>query len=173
MDLIPVEMNDALRKIFGLQLNLQTKIRSNAGQCPIDDQTVAQRIEAIKGNLFALEHELHELADEMKWKDWTAGPPYINRDAAVKEAIDALHFLVNIFLHLSVTPEELLTRYVYKNEVNAKRQDTGYDGVSTKCPDCGRAAEDAGQSRIALNMGGTRHAITCQACGGIYKITSD
>lgn len=149
-DLIPVPLDDALRKIFGLQFNLQTKIRARAGQCPIAEQTLEQRITAIVGNVFALEHEAHELVDEMKWKDWTAGPPYLNRDAAVKEAIDMLHFLVNIFLHLGATPEEVLTRYVRKNEVNHDRQDAGYDGVSTKCPRCDRALEDVAIREIGI-----------------------
>jgi len=136
-----------------MQAELQRKIRGRIGQGEIADQTLTERIEAIKGNVLALEHELHELIDEMSWKDWTVGPPFINRDAAVKEGVDALHFLVNIFLHLDVTPAELLELYTAKNAVNHRRQDTGYDGVTTKCTGCGRALEDISLTQVHSDDG--------------------
>lgn len=135
-------MSDGLHLLFLMQDNLQRKIRSKIGQGEIADQTIEERIESIKGNVFALEHELHELIDEMKWKDWTTGPPFLNRDAAVKEAVDALHFLLNIFLHLDVTPDELMACFQTKNKVNHDRQDHDYDGINTKCTNCRRAFED-------------------------------
>ena len=150
---------DMLRHIFLLQDNLQDKIRSKNGEPDIIAQTVAQRVEAIKGNIFALEHELHELVDEMSWKDWTVGEPYINRDAAVKELVDVLCFFLNICLHLGVTPDELLTRYVEKNVINHRRQDESYDGVTTKCPNCRRALDDG---YVAL-IGDGVYVCTCGA----------
>jgi dimeric dUTPase (all-alpha-NTP-PPase superfamily) len=137
-DLMSVDMNDALRKIFGLQFNLQTKILGRI----MSDMTLTERIEYIKENVLAATDELHELLNETSWKSWASGDPYINRDAAVKEGVDVLHFLVNLFLALDVSPEELLTRYAGKNKVNHNRQDNGYDAVSTKCASCGRALED-------------------------------
>lgn len=135
-------MTDMLKQIFIQQANLQRKIRTKLGQGEIFDQTTAERVEALKMNVFALTHELHELIDETSWKEWAKVEPFINRDLAVKEAIDALHFLINIFLHLDVSPAELVERYTAKNAVNHTRQDHDYDGVSTKCPSCRRALED-------------------------------
>jgi dimeric dUTPase (all-alpha-NTP-PPase superfamily) len=135
-------MSDWLAQIFEMQAELQQKIRDKQGAPPIDEQSITERIESIKGNVLALEHELHELLDETKWKDWTVGEPFINRDQAVKESVDVLCFFLNILLHLAVTPSELFERYLAKNIVNNQRQDDDYDGVSTKCPGCGRALED-------------------------------
>lgn len=135
-------MTDMLEQIFVMQAKLQRKIRGKLGQVPIANQTTEERVEGIKMNVFALEHELHELIDETSWKEWAEVEPFINRDLAVKEAIDALHFLVNIFLHLDVSPTELVERFTTKNAVNHARQDSGYDAVSTKCPSCRRALED-------------------------------
>ena len=156
-------MSDWLEQIFNMQAELQAKIRSRIGEPPIPDQTTTQRIASIMGNVFALEHELHELVDEMKWKDWTAGEPFINRDAAVKEAVDVLCFFLNICLHLGVTPRELFERYLAKNIVNNARQDDGYDGVSTKCPGCRRALEDVVISQVH-GADGSVQAYWC-ACG--------
>ena len=114
-------------------------------------------------NVFALEHELHELVDETSWKEWADVEPFINRDAAVKEAVDALHFLINIMLHLDVTPVELLERYRAKNAVNHQRQDDGYDGVSTKCPKCHRALEDVVISEIHGDDGVRTFLCACGA----------
>lgn len=135
---------DALEQIFNLQRDLQRKINGYE----LSDQTITQRIDNIKLNVLACTDELHELLGEVSWKPWTQGEPYINRDAAVKEGVDALHFLVNLFLHLDVTPAELLERYTAKNRVNHARQETGYDGVTTKCPKCRRALEDLVISEI-------------------------
>lgn len=138
MDLLPVDDDDALRRIFALQFDLQEKI---LGQY-VTGLTLTERIAYIKEMVLAATDELHELLGEVSWKSWASVDPYINRDRAVKEAVDVMHFVVNIMLTLGVSPEELLTRYVSKNAVNHKRQDDGYDGVSTKCAGCSRALED-------------------------------
>ena len=151
-------MTDSLEKIFELQAELQRRINGY----DLDDQSVTQRIENIKLNVLACTDELHELLNETSWKPWAKGEPFINRDAAVKEGVDALHFMVNLFLHLGVSPAELLHRYTEKNEVNHRRQESGYDGVSTKCPRCRRALEDLTITQIHAEDG--RLIFWC-ACG--------
>lgn len=89
----------------------------------------------------ALVDELHEALNETGWKPW-ATSRHFNRDAYVDELVDALHFLVNLFLVADVEPEEVAERYVRKNQRNAERQKAGYDGVTGKCAVCGRALDD-------------------------------
>lgn len=99
-------------------------------------------IDFIHWNVTALVDELHELLGEIGWKPW-AKSRHINLEAARGEAIDAMHFLANIFLVLGLDDaEEVMRRYHTKHEKNAKRQEEGYDGVSTKCPGCKRAVDD-------------------------------
>jgi hypothetical protein len=99
-------------------------------------------IDFIHWNVTALTDELHELLAETGWKPW-AKSRHINLEAARGEAIDALHFLVNLFLVLGLDDaQEIMRRYHLKHEKNAKRQEEGYDGVSTKCPGCHRALDD-------------------------------
>jgi hypothetical protein len=54
-----------------------------------------------------------------------------------------LHFMLNGALLLGLDADEIIRRYDAKHEKNAKRQEEGYDGVSTKCGVCKRALDDA------------------------------
>jgi hypothetical protein len=92
-------------------------------------------------NVTATVDELHEMLGEMGWKPW-ATSRFINLEAARAEAIDALHFLLNIFLGLGMDAESIKLAYDNKHAKNIRRQEEGYDGVSTKCPGCGRALDD-------------------------------
>ena len=100
-----------------------------------------ERIWAIRWNILALEDELHEALGETGWKPW-ASSRHFNRDAFVSELVDAWHFLMNLFLIAGVDAEELTRAYNHKRDLNDARQRAGYDGVSTKCPNCGRALDD-------------------------------
>ena len=66
----------------------------------------------------------------------------MNEDAAKGELVDVFHFFMNLCMVAHMGPEELMQRYIEKRNVNAKRQEEGYDGVSTKCPECKRALDD-------------------------------
>lgn len=134
--------SDRLAAMLDAQRQLQEKINGYA----LESQTTEQRITNIKENVLALTDELHEVLGEMGWKSW-ATSRHLNRDAAVKEAIDAWHFLMNIFLHLGVDANELYTRYVAKRAVNERRQNTGYTGTE-KCPGCKCALDDVNISYV-------------------------
>lgn len=130
-------MSDRLAEIFGRQLELQKRI---TGKDP-RDLTGAERVEYIRVMTIALEDEMHEALGEVSWKPW-AKAEYFNRDAFVSELIDAMHFLVNLFLVAGADELEVAMLYALKSAKNHKRQDDGYDGVSTKCPICRRALDD-------------------------------
>lgn len=105
------------------------------------DEDRKPAIDFIHWNVTAATDELHELLGEIGWKPW-AKSRHINLDAARGEWIDALHFMLNIGLVLGM--DELMVKRLYdaKHQKNAKRQEEGYDGVSTKCQGCGRALDD-------------------------------
>ena len=128
-----------LHLIFDRQLKLQ---KESFGVDP-DDLSDEERIEFIKNMVLAATDELHEALNEVGWKPW-ASSRHINRDAYVGELIDVMHFLVNLFLAVGATADEVETRYQMKADKNARRQLEGYDGVANKCPDCRRAYDDIG-----------------------------
>lgn len=99
-------------------------------------------IDFIHWNITALADEAHELLAEIGWKPW-AKSRHINLEAARGEFIDMMHFMGNLALVLGMDDAaEIMRRYHAKHEKNAKRQEDGYDGVSTKCPGCKRALDD-------------------------------
>lgn len=105
------------------------------------DEDRKPAIDFIHWNVTALTDELHELLGEVGWKPW-AKSRHINLEAARGELIDAYHFMANLSLVLGMDANEIMRRYHEKHAKNAKRQEEGYDGVSTKCPGCKRALDD-------------------------------
>jgi dimeric dUTPase (all-alpha-NTP-PPase superfamily) len=102
-----------------------------------------EKIQFIKDMILAATDELHEALAEVGWKPW-ATSRHINREAFVGELVDVLHFIVNLWLAVGATADEVEIRYLDKADKNAKRQTDGYDGVWGKCPECKRAFDDAG-----------------------------
>lgn len=107
-----------------------------------------ERAEFIRWNILALEDELHEAMGEVGWKPW-ATSRHLNREAYLKELVDAYHFLMNLVLvvmepdqTLDDLANEFASVYRKKREVNLHRQATGYDGVKGKCPMCNRSRDD-------------------------------
>lgn len=95
-------------------------------------------------NVLAATDELHEFLNEVPWKPWSSGMQ-INRDAAIGELVDCMHFIANLLATLSCTGEELTHRYQLKQVKNAQRQTEGYDGLN-KCQKCKRALDDVNTS---------------------------
>lgn len=138
-------MEDYLQKLLDLQDALQVKAYGGSPREFFDDRSpnenIAEGIWFLSWNVLALEDELHELLGETSWKPWAKGD-FIDISAAKGEAIDALHFLLNIFIAFDMSAEEIMYRYADKRQKNIKRQEEDYDGRSTKCPGCRRALDD-------------------------------
>lgn len=116
-------MTDKLDEIFALQAKLQReKFRDPARL------SRPEAIEFIRWNVLALTDELHEALQEVGWKPW-ATSSHINREEYVGELVDAMHFLVNLFLVVGASPTEVLERYAKKNAKNHTRQEVGYTGL--------------------------------------------
>lgn len=137
----PIELK--LSEFFDMQAQLQLKMPP-----PNRDPSALvgdDRATFLVWNCYALMDELHEAMDETGWKPW-ATSRHLDAEKFLKEMVDAWHFFMNILLvvggEMGITREELAQRftqlYVEKNKVNAARQQDGYDGLSSKCPQCKR-----------------------------------
>lgn len=87
--------------------------------------------------MFAAIIEIGEMANEFGWKSW-ATSRHVNREQAIVEAVDVMHFLANMLRVIGCTGKELTQAYRKKQIKNAVRQLEGYDGVTDKCHICGR-----------------------------------
>lgn len=130
----PVELRD----LFAAQHLLQTEAYKRDPQ----ELEGEERTHFISWNVLALTDELHEVLAEVGWKPW-ASSRHVNEEAVKGELVDAFHFFMNLCIVVGMPADELAERYWAKRAINAKRQAEGYDGVSTKCPGCGRAYDDA------------------------------
>lgn len=127
----------SLAEMMDAQQHLQEIINGKR----LDQFTDEERMEALRINVLALIKELGEALDETGWKPW-ATSNHINAYAFKGEIVDAWHFLMNLMLHVGMTPEDLYDGYFIKHRINLKRQRDGYDGVTGKCPQCKRAYDD-------------------------------
>lgn len=136
-----------LSELMVLQDQLQMESFGGTSPTQLDPEA---RAEFIRWNAWALTSEMVEATDECGWKPWATNRN-INVDAALGELVDALHFFSNIALAIGgaagMSADEvgytLSKKYLEKRGINARRQLEGYDGVSTKCPGCGRAKDTA------------------------------
>lgn len=112
-------------------IDLQAKLQSETYGKDISKLDMCEKIEAYRINMMALQDELHEALNEMSWKPW-AKAEYFNDDRVQQELVDAWHFFMNLMIISGMDAEKLHLRYLAKRKVNIKRQEDGYDGVSTK-----------------------------------------
>lgn len=123
--------------LYVLQRDFQARL---LGDVP-SELAGTERKAYIREQALALTDELHEALAEVGWKSW-ATSAHINRDAYAGELADVFIFLMNLMLVGDITPSELMGLVRNKIAKNNQRQDDGYDGVSTKCPQCKRAYDD-------------------------------
>lgn len=152
---------------FAEWLDLQHKLQVES--FGVDPRVLSEEEAAgyIQWNVLAATDELHEALQEVRWKPWaTPYGGFVDRDRYVKELVDLLHFVANLLLVANVTGEELEVAYRSKHDVNAKRQEEGYDGVQVKCVNCSRDLEEAGVStfRVRVAEGVTVEVTQCDAC---------
>jgi dimeric dUTPase (all-alpha-NTP-PPase superfamily) len=110
-------IEDRLESIFSLQKGLANMM--NLERYPKD---VEGRIAAL---CTAIIHEAVELQRTTNWK-WWKKPIQFNEAEAREELIDIWHFVVQASLELNLSPDDILTEYKRKNEINRNRQKNGY-----------------------------------------------
>jgi len=159
-------MGDRLADMLAMQRRLQIE---SYGEDP-SSLTPEKRADFFRSMAFALNTELTEVSEEIGWKPW-ATSRHLNREAYLKELIDAWHFMMNLWLIAGGTADEFYEMYMAKHKVNAKRQEEGYDGTSSKCrnPDCRRALDDYSFTRVRTPQGEFHNAF----CSAAFEAKAD
>lgn len=154
------DSNNKLEVMFDLQEDMQQK---SFGVAPSDLAAMGdaeERIAFYKDMHIAIISELQEALDEMGWKPW-ATSKHFNDQAVQAELVDAFHFFMNLFMVAGGNPQKLFDGYLAKRLKNIKRQEEGYDGVSTKCPKCHRALDDDAVDCAIITEGVNKGDIWC------------
>jgi dimeric dUTPase (all-alpha-NTP-PPase superfamily) len=111
---------DKLDEIFRMQEILNKKIGVDLANLSPEDKT-----KWALNYSRAMTQEIAELIDSFPWK-WWAKYQKIDEQNARVEVVDLFHFLVSLAQTLGMTAQDIYDGYVKKNEVNHKRQESGY-----------------------------------------------
>ena len=114
------QIMDKLEEIFKMQYELNKRIGIDAAAL-----TEEERIKWTLNYIRALQQEAAELTDSLPWKWWAKYQKFDIQNARV-EVVDMLHFLISIAEVLGMKSEDFYQAYLKKNEINHKRQDSGY-----------------------------------------------
>ncbi len=90
-----------------------------------DGMNEADKTKWILNYTRAMTQELAELTDSVPWKWWAKYQKFDEQNARV-EVVDLLHFLISMAQVLGMSADDVFQAYVKKNEVNFKRQESGY-----------------------------------------------
>lgn len=115
-----MESSDQLRELFRMQRALNLRIGVDTGT--MDE---AEKTKWILNYCRAMGQELAELTDSVPWKWWAKYQKFDEQNARV-EVVDLLHFLISMAQVLGMSADDVFAAYVKKNEVNLRRQDSGY-----------------------------------------------
>tara|TARA_X000000368_G_scaffold373148_1_gene323952 strand:- start:511 stop:882 length:372 start_codon:yes stop_codon:yes gene_type:complete len=111
---------DKLEKIFEMQDTLNQRIGVNTR-----DLDQEEKNKWVLNYTRAMQQEIAELIDSVPWKWWAKYQEFDEQNAKV-EIIDLFHFLISLAQVMGMTPEDVYEAYIKKNEVNHKRQESGY-----------------------------------------------
>ena len=107
---------DKLEELIDLQKNLFSFYKSKRKW-----YREANCNDMLKTFVIALADESFEMLHLLNWKPWK-NEKELDIDALKEEAIDALHFLLQIFILLGMDADEVLKCYKEKLEENYRRQ---------------------------------------------------
>ena len=111
---------DMLQEMFRMQAELNKRIGVDTSNMSEEDQQ-----KWVLNYTRAMTQELAELVDSVPWKWWAKYQEFDKQNAKV-EVADLFHFLISLAQVLDMKPEDIYSVYLQKNEVNFKRQDSGY-----------------------------------------------
>jgi dimeric dUTPase (all-alpha-NTP-PPase superfamily) len=115
-----METPDQLRELFRMQKALNERIGVKT-----DAMTEPEKVQWVLNYCRAMTQEMAELTDSVPWKWWAKYQKFDEQNARV-EVVDLFHFLISTAQVLGMTADDVFQAYVKKNEVNFKRQETGY-----------------------------------------------
>lgn len=73
----------------------------------------------------AIRQEVAELTDSVPWKWWAKYQKYDEQNVRV-EIVDILHFFISLAQVAGMSADDVFQAYCKKNEINFKRQESGY-----------------------------------------------
>jgi dimeric dUTPase (all-alpha-NTP-PPase superfamily) len=115
-----MEKPDQLGELFRMQLALNQRIGVHT-----DSMTDEEKTKWVLNYCRAMSQEMAELTDSVPWKWWAKYQEFDEQNARV-EVVDLFHFLISLAQVLGMSAADVFNAYVKKNEVNFKRQDSGY-----------------------------------------------
>ena len=111
---------DQLRELFRMQKSLNERIGVRTEGMSDEEKT-----KWLLNYCRAMSQEIAELTDSVPWKWWARYQKFDEQNARV-EVIDLFHFLISLAQVLGLSADDVFNAYVRKNEVNFKRQESGY-----------------------------------------------
>src|SRR5713226_9047953 len=119
-----MEKADQLRELFRLQKTLNQRIGVHT-----DAMTEEEKTKWLLNYCRAMSQEIAELTDRVPWKwwaKWWAKYQKFDEQNARVEVVDLFHFLISLAQVLGMSADDVFNAYLKKNEVNFRRQQTGY-----------------------------------------------
>jgi dimeric dUTPase (all-alpha-NTP-PPase superfamily) len=111
---------DKLEELFRMQQALNERIGVRTAGMSEEEQT-----KWLLNYSRAISQEMAELVDSVPWKWWAKYQKFDAQNARV-EVVDLFHFLISMAQVLGMSADDVFNAYLKKNEVNFKRQDSGY-----------------------------------------------
>ncbi len=111
---------DLLEDMFRMQAELNRRIGVDTLRLPEAEQPAW-----VLNYCRALSQETAELVDSVPWKWWASYQSFDRQNARV-EVVDLFHFLISLAQVLGLSARDVHALYAKKNEVNFRRQDSGY-----------------------------------------------
>ena len=111
---------DQLRELFRMQKTLNERIGVRT-----EGMSTEQKTQWLLNYCRAMSQEIAELTDSVPWKWWAKYQKFDEQNARV-EVVDLFHFLISLAQVLGMSADDVFQAYLRKNEVNFKRQDSGY-----------------------------------------------
>ncbi len=111
---------DKLEEIFRLQEVLNQRIGVDLRNLSEEEKT-----KWILNYSRAMNQEMSELIDSVPWKWWAKYQKFDEQNVRV-EIIDLFHFLISLAQTVGMTSDDVFQAYLKKNEINHKRQESGY-----------------------------------------------
>ena len=116
----PPVASDMMATMFAMQRDLNRRIGVDTDT--MDEQA---QIEWVLNYTRAMSQELAELTDSVPWKWWAKYQTFDQQNARV-EVVDLFHFLISLAQTLGMSAQDVYDLYMQKNELNWKRQKSGY-----------------------------------------------
>jgi len=115
-----MEKPDQFRELFRMQKSLNERIGVHT-----DGMNDEEKAKWILNYCRAMTQEIAELTDSVPWKWWAKYQKFDGQNARV-EVVDLFHFLISLAQVLGMSADDVFNAYVKKNELNFKRQESGY-----------------------------------------------